>query len=195
MVTLDPVAVSMAVTLLLVPTATLPKFKALVLGVSVPAEIPLPDRAMVKDGVAAVEATAIVPVILPAASGVHRTLKVTLCPRARVTGRAKPLTPKPGPATLVCEMVTVEMPEFVNVSNWVRLLPSCMLPKARFDELAVSDRWLEVLADVAIFAVNSSMSNSVEVATRGRKRGKRETTWRDGMAQVLNIHELGRSTR
>ena len=124
MVTLDAVAVSVAVRLLLAPTGTLPKFKALVFDVRIPAETPLADRAIVKDGVAAFETTSIVPVMLPAASGVQRTLKVTLCPLARVTGRAKPLTPNPGWVTLAWEMVTVEVPEFVKLSNRVKLLPS-----------------------------------------------------------------------
>ena len=45
MVTLDPLAVSVAVMTLLVPTATLPKFNAPALEVNCPAETPVPDRA------------------------------------------------------------------------------------------------------------------------------------------------------
>jgi hypothetical protein len=117
MVTLDPVAVSVAVTLLLVPTATLPKFKALALEVNCPAGTPVPDRAIARVGVAAFETTAIAPVMLPLALGVQRTLKVTLCPLLRLTGRLNPLTPNPGPVTVACEMVTLKSPVFVNVSN------------------------------------------------------------------------------
>jgi hypothetical protein len=193
MVTFDPVAVRVAVTLLLAPTATLPKFKAVMLELSVPGVMPLPERTMAKSG--AVEATAIVPVMPPSAGGVQRTLKVTLCPWPRLTGRLKPLTPKPGPVTVACETVTVESPVLVNVSNCVRLLPSGMLPKARLDELATSLIWFEFVAEIAVFDVNSSMSKIVEVATRGRKTGSRKTTWADGMAPVLNIPELNRSAR
>jgi hypothetical protein len=115
MVTFDPVAVRVAVTLLPAPTTTLPKFKAVVLELSVPAVVPLPERAIVKSG--AVEATAIVPVMPPIASGVQRTLKVTLCPWPRLTGRLKPLTPKPGPVTVASVTVTVESPALVSVSS------------------------------------------------------------------------------
>lgn len=116
MVTLDPVAVNVAVMLLLAPTATVPKFKAPALAVNCPAGTPVPDSAIARSGVV-FETTAIDPVILPLAAGVQSTLKVTLCPLLRVTGRVKPLTPKPGPVTVACEMATVELPVFVNVSN------------------------------------------------------------------------------
>jgi hypothetical protein len=117
MVTFDPVAVRVAVTLLLEPTARLPKFKVLALEVNCPAGTPVPERAIAKAAVDAFETTAIVPVMLPLAFGVQRTLKVTLCPCLSLTGKLKPLTPKPGPVTVACEMVTVESPAFVKVSN------------------------------------------------------------------------------
>ena len=115
-VTLDPVAVRVVVRLLLVPTVTLPKFKAVGLEVNRPAGIPLPARAIVKVGFEAFETTAIAPLALPTTFGVKRTLKVTLCPLFRLKGRLKPLKLNPAPVTVACEIVTVEFPEFVNVS-------------------------------------------------------------------------------
>src|SRR6266436_9980555 len=79
-VTLDPVAVSTSASTLLEPTVTLPKFKALALEVNFPAAAPVPDTAIVRLGVDAFESTTMVPFTLPAACGVKRTLKVTLCP-------------------------------------------------------------------------------------------------------------------
>ena len=79
MVTLDPVAVRVVIRLLLAPTVTLLKFKALALGVNCPVETPVPDRAMVRFGLEAFETTAIAPLTLPPAFGAKRTLKVTLC--------------------------------------------------------------------------------------------------------------------
>jgi hypothetical protein len=138
MVTPDPVAVTVAGMLLLVPTGTPPKSKVLALEVNCPAETPAADKAIFRDRVPAFETTAIVPEMFPLAIGVHRTLNVTLCPLLRLAGRVKSLTPNPAPVTAACEMVTVELPVLVKVSNCVRLLPSGMLPKASFDELGAS---------------------------------------------------------
>ena len=115
-VTFELVAVRMAVRVLLVPTVTLPKLKAVALEVSWP-EMPVPDRAMVSAGLfEAFETIAIPPLVLPTTFGVKRTLKVTLCPLFRIKGRLKPLKLNPAPVPVACEIVTVEFPEFVNVS-------------------------------------------------------------------------------
>ncbi len=143
MVTFDPVAVSVVVTLLLLPTTTLPKFRALTLEVNCPAETPVPTRAMTKVGFEAFETTAIAPLTLPPAFGVNRIAKVMLWPLFRLNGRLRPLTPNPAPVTVARETVAVELPEFVNVSYWVWPLPTWMLPKLMLDELAVSVRWFE----------------------------------------------------
>jgi hypothetical protein len=116
-VTFEVVAVRVAVRVLLVPTVTLPKAKAVALEVNRPPEMPVPDRAMVRAGLfEAFETIAIPPLVLPTTFGVKRTLKVTLCPLFRLKGRLKPLKLKPAPVTVACETVTVEFPEFVNDS-------------------------------------------------------------------------------
>ena len=122
--TLDAVAVRVAVRVLLVRMVTLPKFKTVRLEVKRPAGIPLPARAMVKVGFEAFETTAIDPLALPTTFGVKRILKVTLCPLLRLKGKFKPLKPNPAPVTVAFEIVTVELPEFVNVSCRVWLLPN-----------------------------------------------------------------------
>lgn len=123
-VTLDPVAVRVAVSVLLVPRVTLPKSKAVALEVNWPPEMPLPDRVIIKAGFEAFEAIAIPPLVLPTTFGVKRTLKVTLCPLFRLKGRLKPLKLNPSPVTVACEIVTVDLPELVNVSYRVWLLPT-----------------------------------------------------------------------
>ena len=50
------------------------------------------------------------PLASPPTLGVKVTLKVTLSPCLRLTGRLKPLTPKPAPVMVAWEMVTVELP-------------------------------------------------------------------------------------
>ena len=115
-VTFEVVAVRVAVRVLLVPTVTLPKAKAVALEVNRPAEMPVPDRAMVTGLFEAFETIAIPPLVLPTTFGVKRTLKVTLCPLFRIKGRLKPLKLNPAPVIAACEIVTVEFPEFVNAS-------------------------------------------------------------------------------
>lgn len=122
--TLDTVAVRVALRVLLVRMVTLPKFKAVRLEVKRPAGIPLPARAMVKVGFEAFETTAIAPLALPTTFGVKRILKVTLCPLFRLKGKFKPLKRNPAPVTVAFEIATVELPEFVNTSCRVWLLPT-----------------------------------------------------------------------
>src|SRR5690242_12975605 len=111
MVTLDPVAASVAIRVLLVPTGTLPKFKVAALDVNCPAETPVPDNAMSIFGFGALATTETAPFTSPLAHGVNRTVKVMLCPLLRFRGRVRPRTPKPVPATAACKRVTVEVPE------------------------------------------------------------------------------------
>ncbi len=110
MVTLDPVAVSVAVMTLLAPTATLPKSNAPALDVNRPAETPVPERPTARFGFTAFETMLMAPLASPPASGLKVTLKVTLSPWLRLTGKFKPLKPKPTPVTVAWEMVTVEVP-------------------------------------------------------------------------------------
>ena len=122
-VTFDPAAVSVTVALLLVPTATLPKFKVLVLEASDPAETPVPARAIFRYERKSFVAIVMPPLTLPAAVGVKATLKVTLWPLFRLKGRLRPFKANPWPVKVACEMVTAELPEFVNVSYCLWLWP------------------------------------------------------------------------
>src|SRR5262245_57257593 len=71
------------------------------------------------------------PVTAPAAVGANLTENVTVCEGLRVTGNVRPVTVKPVPVTLACEMVTFCPPVLVRVSDRVALLPTVTLPNER----------------------------------------------------------------
>jgi hypothetical protein len=71
------------------------------------------------------------PVTAPADGGVNDTLKVVLCPGVRVTGVVIPVTLNPAPLADTCEIVEVEPPTFVNVSDNVFVVDTGTLPKLR----------------------------------------------------------------
>ena len=91
----------------------------------------MPDRArLVTESVAVLEME-IAPSKVPAAFGVKTTLRGTLCPPARVTGRLGALREKYLEEIATPLMVTAAEPEFVAVVDTVLLLPALTLPKAR----------------------------------------------------------------
>ncbi len=118
-ITLDPVALSVAVMLLLCPTTTLPKLKVPGLMVSWPAIAPLPDIEIARFGFEAFDTTAMFPLTLPAEVGAKMAPKVKLCPGISVNGKVSPVTLNPGPVTLACVTVRLEPPELVSVSESV----------------------------------------------------------------------------
>jgi hypothetical protein len=139
MVTLEPVALSVAVMLLLVPTTTLPKSKVAGLIPNWPAAVPVPNREIVRFELEAFERTEMLPLALVEELGAKVTPKVKLCPGIRDSGRLKPLTLNPAPVALAWAMVTLEPPELVKLSDSVWLLPTWTLPKVRLLAVAASD--------------------------------------------------------
>ncbi len=133
---LDPEALSEALRLLLEPTTTLPKLKALGEIASWPGTAPKPANETVKFGLEALETTEMLPPADPAEVGAKATPKVKLCPGDRVMGRFSPVTLKPLPVTLACVTVTLAPPVLVKVSGWVVLPPTCTLPKLMEDAAA-----------------------------------------------------------
>jgi hypothetical protein len=77
------------------------------------------------------------PVTLPEVVGLKITLKVVVCPAAKVRGSVRPLVLKPAPETLIWEMVTLEV-ELVSVTGRVLLLPTATFPKLTLVGLAES---------------------------------------------------------
>jgi hypothetical protein len=72
---------------------------------------------MVRFGLEAVEAIVTLPLTLPADAAVNVTVKVALWPAVSVAGAVIPLTLKPVPLIPTCEIVTLEAPVLVNVSE------------------------------------------------------------------------------
>ena len=118
-VMLEPVAVRVAVRLLLCPTTTLPKLNEAGLTANWPATVAVPARVIVRVGLEASETTEIDPVALPPEVGLNAAPKVKLCPGFKVMGRVNPVTLKPVPETWACVIVTLVPPELVKVSVWL----------------------------------------------------------------------------
>ena len=131
-VTLDPpLLVTVSDSVCLFDTCTLPKLRLVGLDPRTPGANPVPDNGIVNVGFEAFDVMVTFPLAAPAEAGVNETLKVTLCPDVSVTGAAIPLRLNPVPLAPTCEIVTLDPPVFVTVSDNVCLLPTCTLPKPR----------------------------------------------------------------
>jgi hypothetical protein len=144
----------------------------------------LPDRAIVKLGFEAFETITIPPLLLPPTFGVKRMLKVMLYPLFRLRGQLRPYKLNPAPVAAVCEIVIVELPELVNVSWWVRLLPTWILPKLTLSGLAAR-RLPLVEAEDTTFPANIKKSEIANTTMRWEIRGV--TTW----TRIVNRLRLG----
>ena len=78
------------------------------------------------------------PVALPVAEGANCPLNVVFCPAASVSGTDKPVKLKPVPEVLAAEIVTLAVPELLNVKVCVPLLPTSTFPKLKLEGLGVS---------------------------------------------------------
>jgi len=101
--------------------------------------IPAPESEIVAGELVALLTTDTLPDTLPATVGANPTLSEALCPAARLTGNGIPLTLKPAPVTLTCEMITVLFPELVRATVCVPLaLPTITFPKLKLLALVES---------------------------------------------------------
>jgi hypothetical protein len=110
------------------PTVTFPKLKLVGDTASWPAEVPVPESAIVSVEFDAFDTIARLPLTAPAPEGVKVAVNVTLWFAARLRGNDNPLMVKAAPVTLACEIVTLEPPVLVTVSERLALLPTCTLP-------------------------------------------------------------------
>lgn len=78
------------------------------------------------------------PLALPADAGAYFTVKDACCPAAIVTGADNPFIENPLPDAVACEIVTLPLPEFVKVMDWLPLLPTLTDPKLTVAGLAPS---------------------------------------------------------
>ena len=78
------------------------------------------------------------PLAEPLVVGEKSTVKDVLWPAFRVKGNASPLKLNPVPPALAAEIVRLDPPELVRVSDKLVLLPTGTLPKPRLVGFAVS---------------------------------------------------------
>jgi len=131
MVTLEfPLLVSVTGNPLLPPTFTLPKLRLVGLAPSKNvAATPVPLRTMARGEPGALLTSDTEPVTFPAAVGVNAVLNVVLAPAAIVCGTLRPVRLNPVPEALAAEMVTLAVPELLNVMVCEALFPVTTLPK------------------------------------------------------------------
>jgi hypothetical protein len=116
----------------------LPKARLVGLAVSVPCVTPVPERGMLRFGFDAVEVMLTLPLAAPPVVGLNTTDNEMLCPPVKVTGKASPLKLYPVPLALAAEMVRLDPPVLVSVSDKLVLLLTWTLPNARAVGLAPS---------------------------------------------------------
>jgi hypothetical protein len=142
-VTLDPPElVNVSDKLVLLPTCTLPKGRLVGFAVSVPWVTPVPVRGTLKVGFEPLEVMLTLPLAAPLVVGENFTVNEVLWPAFSVMGRERPLRLNPLPVALAAEIVMLDPPELVNVSDKLALLPTCTLPKGRLAGFAVSAPWV-----------------------------------------------------
>ncbi len=110
-----PLLFSVTVCVLLLPNATFPKLR--LVGLAASSRVtPLPASDTVAGELAASLTIETPPVTLPAAVGENFTVKVVLCPAARLSGRESPLRLNSVPVTLACDTVTLVVPVLLSVT-------------------------------------------------------------------------------
>jgi hypothetical protein len=139
MVRLDPPElVSVSDRLELLPTWTLPKARLVGLAVNVPGVTPVPESGMPKLGFEPFEVMLTLPLAAPLVVGAKSTVNDVLWPAVNVKGRASPLKLNPAPLAEAAEMVRLDPPELVSVSDKLLLLPTWTLPNPRLVGFAVN---------------------------------------------------------
>jgi len=137
-VTDAPLALSVPLSDELDPTTTLPKLRLVGDTANWPAAVPIPDSAILSGEFDASDTTERLPLAAPALAGAKVAVNVTLWFGVSVRGRVNPLMEKTAPVKFACEMVTVDPPVFVSVSDRLLLPPTWMLPNERLVGVAVS---------------------------------------------------------
>ncbi len=115
----------------------------------VTAATPVPDSEMESGEFVALLATATLPVALPVADGVNVAVSVAVCPGARMSPEETPDALNPAPETATPEIVMLEFPAFVSVTDCVPLLATFTLPK-------FIDDALELRSNVEAFTVSTA---------------------------------------
>jgi hypothetical protein len=133
----EPPFVRVMVCELLVPVATLPN-AVLVGDAANCACVPVPLKEIVVGEFGALLTIEMVPLALPADVGANFALNVVLSPAPNVSGVLNPLMLRPVPDTVALDIVTLAVPELVNVMDCVPLLPTATDPKFTLEGLAAT---------------------------------------------------------
>lgn len=152
--------------------------------------MPVPERETVDGELGAVLVMVTLPVTAPATAGANVAVNVELCPAGIVAGSVRPETPKPAPAGVNAETVTLADPPLVSVTIWVPVAPTATVPNATGEGLAVNWPWTpvpesvtvagefgallttEMLPEAAPPVVGAKRAENVEDWPAGRVRGK-----------------------
>jgi hypothetical protein len=130
-VTLEEPLLEIAMDLVrLVFTVTLPNATLVGDAASVPAvvEVPVPLKAIFREGLAALLVTVTAPERAPVEVGVNFTLNVRVFPAPSVTGVVTGVREKPVPLALIAEMLTFALPELVTTTDFVLDFCNATLP-------------------------------------------------------------------
>jgi len=92
--------------------------------VNVPWVTPVPESEMPKFESEAVEVMLTLPLLAPLAVGENVTVNDVLWPAVNVKGKANPLILNPAPPTAAAEIVRLDPPVLVSVSDKFMLLPT-----------------------------------------------------------------------
>ena len=131
--------VSVAVSELLLPSLTFPKFRLDVLSPRIRvAATPVPLSVIVSGDAGALLTSCIDPVTLPAELGPKTALNVAVLPAAIVTGAVIPEVLNPAPVVVTDEIVTLALPPFVRVKLCELLVPVVTLPNVALVGVAAS---------------------------------------------------------
>src|SRR5271169_2950939 len=120
----------------------LPNAKLVGFAVSVPGATPVPESGMLKLGFEPVEVMLTLPLAAPLVVGEKSTVNDVLWPAVSVKGKDSPLRLNPVPLAVAAEMVRLDPPVLVSVSDKLVLLPTWTLPNARLVGFAVSVPWV-----------------------------------------------------
>ena len=94
------------------------------MAVSVPDATPVPDSGMLKVEFEPFDVMLTLPLAAPLAVGLKRTVKDVLWPAFNVKGKASPLSVNPLPLAAAAEIVRLDPPELVSVSDRLVLPPT-----------------------------------------------------------------------
>ena len=110
------------------PTCTFVNVMLAGFGVSVPGVTPVPLSGMLRLGFEPVDVMFTLPLKVPLPLGLKCTVNDVLAPAFNVKGKVSPLKLNPAPLALAAEIVRLDPPVLVSVSDELALLPTCTLP-------------------------------------------------------------------